>query len=40
MKMNQAILSHVLEFELPYMHVISTLATKTLLTLNYKLGLY
>jgi len=30
--MNQAILSPVLEFELPY---ICTLATKTLLTLNY-----
>lgn len=39
MKMKQAILSHVLEFELLYMHVISTLATKTLLTGNYSLGL-
>lgn len=38
-KRNQAILSHVLEFELVYMHVVSSCRTKTLLALNDSLGL-
>lgn len=40
MKMNQAILSHVLESELPNKHVINTPATQALLTLDCRLGLY